>query len=184
VSSSLPVAGGEPEASSYRRNPPGWLRMLLSLDYVVTGIYFVVLVAITFVGVLVRYFLNDPFVWLEEVQLALFVGLVFLAGGAAFRAGSHVAIDVLVERFPARFRRVVDYGIGLVVLVVLGYYLIQGSRLVMDLADVSRSTNVLGIPAAAIYSAIPIGAALMIVNYFLTLVFRFDEEEEEVFIGA
>lgn len=184
MSSSLPAVGGEPDDASPRREPPRWLLTLLRLDYIVTGVFFVALVTITFLGVLMRYFFNQPFVWLEELQLALFVGLVFLGGGAAFRAGSHVAIDVLVERFPYRVRRIIEYAVGIVVLIVLGYYLLQGSQLVADLAERSRSTNVLGIPAAMIYSAIPVGAALMIVNYFVTLVYRFQEEKEEVTIGV
>jgi len=157
---------------------------LLDLDHVVAGALLVVLVAVTFSGVLARYFLNQPFVWLEEVQMALFVGLVFLAGGAAFRAGSHVAVDVLVERFPARLRRVVEYGVGVVVLLVLGYYVVQGSRLVLDLAEVSRSTNVLGIPAALVYSAVPVGAALMIISYFVTVFYGLAQDRDEEVGGA
>lgn len=186
MTSSPPAVGGRLGLDPGRPRPPRWLSRLLSLDYVVTVAIFVVLVTVTFLGVLMRYFANQPFVWLEELQLALFVGLVFLGGGAAFRAGSHVAIDVLVERFPPRVRRVVEYGVGVVVLVVLGYYVVQGSRLVMDLADVSRSTNILGIPAALVYSAIPVGAVLMIVNYVVAMVFRVDEDEvvEEVGVGG
>ena len=37
---------------------------------------------------------------LEEVQLACMVWVVFAAGGAAFRTGNHVAIEMIVP-FPA-----------------------------------------------------------------------------------
>ena len=38
----------------------------------------VLLVGVTFFGVIMRYCLGDPFVWQEEVQLALIIWVVFL----------------------------------------------------------------------------------------------------------
>ena len=44
------------------------LRYLSSLDIVVASVSLIVLVTITFFGVIMRYFFNNPFVWLEEVR--------------------------------------------------------------------------------------------------------------------
>ena len=53
----------------------------------------VLLVGVTFFGVIMRYCLGDPFVWQEEVQLALIIWVVFLGGRYAFVCGNHAAID-------------------------------------------------------------------------------------------
>lgn len=138
---------------------------LLNLDLVLTGIVFAILVVVTFAGVIMRYFVNNPFVWLEEVQLACFVWIAFLGGGAAFRTGNHVAIEFIVDRLPTGLRKVVEVLIYLVVIIVLGYFFIQGSNLVNQMANTGRTTNILKIPYKIIYSAFPIGCILMIINF-------------------
>lgn len=51
-----------------------------------------------------RYCFGNPFVWQEEVQLALSVWVVFLGGRYAFVCGNHAAIDVIVEMFPEKYK--------------------------------------------------------------------------------
>lgn len=176
MSSDAIVTPPAPQSSIRRRPLPRWLSRLLGVDYVIAGSFFIALVAITFAGVLMRYFFNQPFVWLEEVQLAFFVGLVYLGGGAAFRAGSHVAIDFLVNKFAPAVRRVIEYGISAIVVFTLGFFLVQGIGLVINLGAMSRTTSILDIPSALIYSAIPVGMALMIVNFIVTVFFATEEE--------
>ena len=82
--------------------------LLCNLDFIIAGIALAVLVLVTFVGVFARYFAGMPFAWEEEFQLACFVWITFLGVGAAFRSGSHVAIELLVERMPERIARCLD----------------------------------------------------------------------------
>ncbi|WP_343185005.1 TRAP transporter small permease [Anoxynatronum sibiricum] len=145
------------------KNKP--LNYLLNLDLVLTGAAFLVLVTITFAGVIMRYFVNRPLVWLEEVQLMCFVWIVFFGAGAAFRTGSHVAIDMLVDRFPQQLRKIVEILIYIAVVLVLGYFMIQGWSLVQQMGQTNRLTNIFKIPYTLIYAAFPIGCVLMIINY-------------------
>ena len=68
----------------------------------------VLLVGVTFFGVIMRYCLGDPFVWQEEVQLALIIWVVFLGGRYAFVCGNHAAIDVIVEMFPEKLQKILE----------------------------------------------------------------------------
>ena len=63
------------------------LKVLGNLDMVFAGVLMVGLIVLTFVGVIRRYFLRDPITWMEEVQMLLFLWVVFLGGSAAFRTG-------------------------------------------------------------------------------------------------
>lgn len=65
----------------------------------------VLLVGVTFFGVIMRYCLGDPFVWQEEVQLALIIWVVFLGGRYAFVCGNHAAIDVMLRCSRKSFRK-------------------------------------------------------------------------------
>lgn len=156
-------------------------KFLLNLDFVLTGISFIVLVLITFVGVIMRYFVNDPFVWLEEVQLMCFVWIVFFGSGAAFRTGSHVSIEFIVDRLPDVTRKIVEIIIYLVVIAVLAFYMKQGIKLINQLINTKRATNIFKIPYPIIYSAFPIGCSLMIINYTITLftsILNFKKEDK------
>lgn len=148
------------------KNKP--LNYLLNLDLILTGMTFLVLVTITFAGVIMRYFINRPLVWLEEVQLMCFVWIVFFGAGAAFRTGSHVAIDMLVDRFPQQIRKLVEILIYITVIIVLGYFMIQGWSLVQQMGQTNRLTNIFKIPYTLIYAAFPIGCVLMMINYSIT----------------
>ena len=59
------------------------LNYLLNLDFVISGVAFLLLLAVTFVGVIMRYVFNDPLIWQEEAQLVLIVWVVYfvLAAG-------------------------------------------------------------------------------------------------------
>lgn len=176
---SIPVPELGAVGAETRRQPPGWLRTVLRADIWITGTFFVVLTAVTFLGVVMRYFFNDPFVWLEEVQLALFLGVVYLGGGSAFRHGAHVAIDFLVERMGGILRTIVLWFAHIVVVAVLAYFAWQGYHLVADIAATGRTTNILRIPSVLIYAMVPVGLVWTIINYVCTVVFG-EEEEPEV----
>ncbi|MFZ5967433.1 MAG: TRAP transporter small permease [Bacillota bacterium] len=141
------------------------LNYLLNMDMFIAGASLIVLIVVTFFGVLMRYLFNSPFVWQEEVQLWCFVWVVFFGGSAAFRSGSHVAIEVLVERMPPMLKKMVEGLIYIVVMIVLSYFTVHGSRLVEQLSRTGRMTNILDIPYPVIYAAFPIGCILMMINF-------------------
>jgi TRAP-type C4-dicarboxylate transport system permease small subunit len=158
---------------------PRRLQLALSLDLVLAGICFCVLAVITFAGAVSRYFLDAPFIWLEELQMALFLGMVFLGMGAAARAGGHVAIDVVTDLFPERLRRAVIIGATAVVVLVVGFYTWEALQQVQGMAQLGRQTSILRIPTALIYAVTPIGFALMILNSVLALLFRTADDDAE-----
>ena len=120
--------------------------VLANLDYIIAGTALSVLVLVTFVGVFARYFLGMPFAWGEEFQLACFVWITFLGVGAAFRSGSHVAIELLVERMPEKAARVVEIGGYAISMLIFVFFLYYGVQIVLSMAAMGRTTNILGIP--------------------------------------
>ena len=72
-------------------------KLLGNLDLVIAVVSLVILIVVTFGGVIMRYFINAPLVWAEEVQLWTFLWMTFFGGGAAFRYGIHVAVEMVVD---------------------------------------------------------------------------------------
>lgn len=153
---------------------------LINIDYFIAGISLAILVIITFLGVLARYFLNSPFIWLQELQMMLFVWLTYIGAGAAFRTGSHIAINYLINQLPLKIRKMAEILISIVVISVLGYFMLKGIGLVKQQLMISRTTNILNIPFAFIYSALPIGSILMIINYIFTTYIFIVKKERKV----
>lgn len=143
------------------------LRYLLNMDLVISGLALVALIITTFSGVIMRYFLNNPYTWLEEFQLWCFVWLVFFGASAAFRSGGHVAIEIVVDLMPPMAKKVVEILGYFVTMAVLVYFMVHGSNLVKQLLNTGRMTNILKIPYPIIYSALPIGCGLMMLNHTL-----------------
>ncbi len=155
-------------------------KVLKEFDIIIAAIALIVLIASTFLGVIMRYFLNDPFIWLQEVQLWCFTWIVFFGGGAAFRAGAHVRIEVIVDRLPPVWRKVIHVFGYFTVMAILSYFMIYGAKLIVQLIQTERTTNILDIPYPIIYSAFPVGCGLMMVNYtVVTLSSLFKEKREE-----
>lgn len=109
------------------------LNCILNVDYLIAGVAFIVLVSVTFVGVIMRYVFGSPFTWLEELQLFCFIWMAFMGGCIVFRQGSHICIDILVDAFPQKMAGVVQIGAVVVNTGVLIYLMSVGIQYVMQM---------------------------------------------------
>ena len=142
----------------------------LKLDVLISGLALVSLISVTFFGVFARYLFNSPFVWLEEVQMALILWTVFLGGSAAVRNKGHVAIEFIVEFLPKSIQKIIDVIIFFIVAYVMYFVAKNSLSFISQYAASGRVTNLLHIPLKYIYLSCPLGCALIVVNYFfLTL---------------
>lgn len=168
-----------PEWAVLGRPMPRRLRLAVCLDLVVAGAIFCLLAVLTFAGAISRYFLSSPFVWLEEIQMALFLAMVFLGIGAAARTGGHVAIDVVTDLLPQKVRRTVQVAVLGIIVLVSGYYAWESLQQVLGMVQLGRATPILRIPTALIYSVVPIGFVLLVLNSVLALLFGTEADQDD-----
>lgn len=144
---------------------------------------FLVLLFVTFFGVIMRYFFVNPLIWQEEVQRWMIIWIVSFGASAAFRTGNHIAIEILVELFPIKVQRFIHHIVYIVVVWTLGYIMIHSFNYAIQLAQFKRVTDVLKIPYQYIYIVLPISIILMILNFtyitFQELYKKNIEEEAE-----
>lgn len=81
----------------------GWI---LNLDNVFAAISLVLVISVTTVGVFMRFVLDDPLKWTEEVTLALFVWFIFLGASVVTKEDGHVGIDYFVEKLNPSLKRI------------------------------------------------------------------------------
>ena len=122
------------------------LDILDKIEVAVASLVLLVLICVTFFGVLMRYIFNNPFTWEEELQLACMVWITFLAAPAAFRTKSHVAIEILVDA-------------------VLIYFFFRSQNYIAVMLRTSRKTPILMIPYSTIYAIAPVSIVLMLISY-------------------
>lgn len=144
-----------------------WLKVLTNIDVAGASLALVVLTILTFAGVFFRYVFRNPILWIEEIQAFCQVWVVFLGGSVAFRTGSHVAIEMVVDTLPEKSRKVMEYIIDFIVLCVLVYLCVQVQGYITQVFGKSgRPTPILRIPYALVYGIAPYGVAAMIISYF------------------
>ena len=144
-----------------------------NLDLNIAAIVLGALIFFTFFAVIARYFFNRPIYWGEEFQLFCLVIIVFFGAGAGFRAGSHVAIDFVVELLPKKAEKAITIIVYLLSVAIMVYLFIQSSVFVRQMYLTERITNILRIPFFIIYSAFPIGCVLIIINYTVVTYFKY-----------
>jgi TRAP-type C4-dicarboxylate transport system permease small subunit len=113
--------------------------------------------------VISRYVLRSPSSFTDELArfLLIWVGIL----GAAFATGKkmHLAIDVLINRFNANLRMLIDSLIqAAIALFALCVMVIGGINLMLMLLKLGNRSAALSIPIGFVYSVIPISGILII----------------------
>ncbi len=151
--------------------------LLLNIDVVIASVAMCVLVGCTFAGVIARYVISKPFGWIEEVQSALIVWVIFGAAGAAFRTANHAAIEVFFEMFPPVIQKILNI---VILFIVVGTLLFLGQTS-LDYIELfvrtGRTTSVLHISYVSIYIIVPVSIVWQIFNYILVNFTGYTEKE-------
>lgn len=109
-----------------------------------------------------RFVVYVPFPWSEELARYLMIWMGMVGSFVALRRGRHIGVNSLVERFPPAARRVTAIGLHLVLIAFLA--LIAREGLSLALFNAMQKSPAMMIPMFFPYLAIPVGAALMIVE--------------------
>ncbi len=142
-------------------------RLLLRASRWCVIVLLAAMAAMVFANVVLRFLTDHSILWVEEASRFLMIWLTFLGSGLVLRYGAHIGIDTLQEKFPrqAPAIRAVIF-IGLIVFFATMVWLgLRYARLTWG-----QTTPVLQIPYGAVYLAMPVGFAWMIVHLLVMAV--------------
>ncbi|MGQ9369983.1 TRAP transporter small permease [Azospirillum sp. ST 5-10] len=113
-------------------------------------------------AVAMRYLLNAPVPWTDELIGYLLVGVVMLAAADALRRGEHIAVDVLTERLGPRGRRATA-AFGMLSVLAAGAVLVYEGWKTMAFTEMLGivSTGYLEMPMHLPQALVPVGGALL-----------------------
>jgi TRAP-type C4-dicarboxylate transport system permease small subunit len=120
-----------------------------------------IITALTFYQVVLRYLFNSAPSWSEEMVRFLFIWSSFVAAAIGIREGIHIGIDVFVNLAPRRIARFIEIIVSLVIM-VFGAYMIYYGWLVARMTH-SQPSPALGLPMSWVYLSIPVMGVLLIV---------------------
>ena len=134
------------------------------------GLAVLVIVVLITYDVLMRYFFNEPQLFVDEV--ASFLQIVVIFGGLAytFRTGGHVRVDLVTARLPPRARawlRVVALLASLGFLVIVMWTTLQSA---LTAYRYGRVSTVMLYPLWGPMLLIPLGLALLEIVMLVALV--------------
>ena len=138
---------GLPDPHAIAARPPDpSVRVPLKLEDTLSVVCMALLVAITFINVIVRYLTSYSFAWTEEISIAVMVIMTLAAASAAVARDRHIRIDYFVERgSAARRRRLVMFS-ALVLCVFFTILTVLSGRVVWDDLQYGETSPGIGVP--------------------------------------
>lgn len=145
-----------------------------TIDTITIGLL-VIMILSSFAQVIARYVFGSPFSWTEEVAVYSLVWATFLGSTIAIRSNDHLGVDFFVDLIPIKFKKILEGLLSLVIIVILCVIVVKGINLV-EMVQNQRSAA-LRLSMAYFYSAVPIGAAIMLIEYVWNLCTSFTKRE-------
>jgi len=138
-----------------------------AVGWIVTIIIAMMVVNIT-AGVFFRYVLGNSLVWTEELSRYLMVWAGMLGSGLAMADGSHVGIDLLVDRCPPALRHALKIVAKIVIQVFLSIVLVKSFGYLETLKI--QKSSAMEMPMVIPYLSVSIGAVFMSIENLLIVV--------------
>ncbi len=120
----------------------------------------IIIVTIQAVG---RSFLKIPTSWTEEVSKYTLIWLTFLGSPVVLYKGDHLMVDLFYVKFKPRVRQWVHLFSDLFISAFCSYVIYFGVMLCMNKFVLNFVSPAAGIPRIFVYSALPVGAAIMLI---------------------
>lgn len=131
----------------------------------------ITLVTATFLQVAMRFLFNISLPWAVELSRLSLVWLVFCGMALCLARDQHPIVGLLRDRYAGASGRLIFLGLDLLVFGLFVVLLIGGAQMAM--LTWPQMTSSLGISRGILYAAVPVGAALVLIELIRQSVLRF-----------
>jgi len=128
-------------------------------------VFLLIMFASVLIQIFFRYVLRTPMTWTEEAARYSFIWTVLLGAAFAVRRKEHVAMDVMVKRFPANAQRYISFLLNAMIFISLIYLLPVSWKFFYFMKNVSAPT--LNISWGFLFFSAPLSIALMAAHTFI-----------------
>ncbi len=159
--------------------------ILMNLDAVITGAALIATTSLVLLNVFMRYFLNRPLTWSEEVATTCFVWTIFIGGAVTFRNKAHLGVDILIKHLPTKARAVIQFLMDITVILILGALtynsILYAANSAGKLSNVLQQTILwCTFPVAAGFGLSLVWAVVFMVQNVKEIILKLNKQKEEV----
>lgn len=159
-----------------------WMDRLYLLAMTVAGVSLLMMTIVIPIGIFSRYVLNRGESWPEPVAIICMVTFTFIGAAVSYRAGSHIAVNMLTDRLPASLQRLCARVVDLLMLLIAGLMCWYSYWLCVELWDQPVAEFPL-LTSGESYLPLPVGSAILILFVLERLLFGSQENRPVVLIG-
>lgn len=145
------------------------LKILDRLEEWIMSLMLLVMTALTFVQVVLRYVFNSGFSWALEFTTVCFAFMIFIGISYGVRVGSHIGVDALVKLMPPALQRFTGIVVVLLCFVYVGFILTGSTEYVSKMKDVGIEFDDMPIERWQVLIVVPIGYALVAFRFLQIL---------------
>ena len=152
--------------------------MLEKIEKFVSCICVSVMAVLVFANVIARYVFNHSLAFSDEMSTYLFVLMSFMGTAIAARRNAHLGLSILTDRVSPQARtilNVITYGIAAIFCLLV---VIFGIQMVISQYRLGQETAAMQWPEWIYGMTVPVGAAVLILRYLLTLAGQFVNGKE------
>ncbi len=136
----------------------------------ISGIALVVMCVVIPLGVFARYVLGFGAQWPEPIAILMMVVFTFFGAAAAYRAGAHIAVQMMTDRLPVALQRACAVFVHLAMLAACGFVVVWGAKLVLGTMGQTIS-ELPWLPVGISYLALPLGSLVTLLFVLEHMVF-------------
>jgi TRAP-type C4-dicarboxylate transport system permease small subunit len=144
------------------------MRLLSKALAIFSGALLVGLVLLICINVFMRYGLNSPVIWADQVTGYFLVYMTFLASPWVLAQRKHISVDILREILGMRGRAVLSGLVGLAgCLYCLMFTYLSVAEIVRIVHRGSEFRDIITVPQWAVYWTLPVGFLMLAVQFAL-----------------
>ncbi|UYU32145.1 TRAP transporter small permease [Siccibacter colletis] len=159
-----------------------WMDKLYLLAMTIAGLALLVMTVVIPIGIFSRYVLNRGESWPEPIAIICMVTFTFIGAAVSYRAGSHIAVNMLTDRLPAAMQQLCARIVDLLMLLISALMFWYSYHLCLELWEQPVAEFPL-LTSGESYLPLPVGSALLILFVVERLLFGSQESRPVVMIG-
>lgn len=152
------------------------------IELVILAVLFSLMVIVTFLQVIMRYFMGTSLSGAEEIARYSFIWLVYIGTSYALKYRGHIRVEAITLLFKRKGKFFFDIIANVFFIVFALYVVYVGTDLAAALLSGGQTSASLHIPMGFIYMAAPVGMGLSIIRIIQNMIKDFKNfKNEEVY---
>ncbi|MCI1899954.1 MAG: TRAP transporter small permease [Enterobacter sp.] len=159
-----------------------WMDRLYLFAMGVAGVSLLIMTIVIPIGIFSRYVLNRGESWPEPIAIICMVTFTFIGAAVGYRAGSHIAVNMLTDRLPEVLKKLCARAVDLLMLLISGLIFWYSLLLCIELWEQPVAEFPI-LTSGESYLPLPVGSAILILFVIERLLFGSQENRPVVLIG-